>query len=121
MNREMKSLLKVLIKNIMLALAIILFIMFLIGHAILGVIFSLGLLVSTINFALSGIIMEKTISSKSNFIKCIFPFSYILRIVTVIIIAYPFIYNMEELLAYMSGFISFFIMLIITWLKMQRE
>lgn len=120
MNREIKSLLRILIKNIMLTLAIIIFATFLIGHAILGVIFSLGLLVATTNFVLSGIIIEKTIKSKKKFVKYIFPFSYILRIIAVVIIAYPFIYNIEELLAYILGFISFFIMLIITWLKMQR-
>lgn len=120
MNREIKSLLRILIKNIMLTLAIIIFAMFLIGHAILGVIFSLGLLVATINFVLSGIIIEKAISNKRKFVKYIFPFSYILRVITVIIIAYPFIYNIEKLLAYILGFISFFIVLIITWVKMQR-
>lgn len=121
MNREIKSLLRMLIKNVILVLAIIIFSMLLIGHAILGFIFSLGLLVATINFILSGIIIEKTISSKKKFIKYIFPLSYILRIITVIIIACPFIYNIEELLAYILGFISFFIVLIITWLKMQRR
>ncbi|SCK01552.1 Uncharacterised protein [uncultured Clostridium sp.] len=120
MSREIKSLLMILIKNIILTLAIIIFSMFLIGHAILGLIFSLGLLVATINFVLSGIIIEKAISNKRKFVKYIFPFSYILRVITVIIIAYPFIYNIEKLLAYILGFISFFIVLIITWVKMQR-
>lgn len=120
MSREIKSLLMILIKNIILTLAIIIFSMFLIGHAILGLIFSLGLLVATINFVLSGIIIEKDISNKRKFVKYIFPFSYILRVITVIIIAYPFIYNIEKLLAYILGFISFFIVLIITWVKMQR-
>lgn len=120
MSREIKSLLMILIKNIILILSTIIFFMVLIGHAIWGFIFSLGLLVATINFILSGVIIEKTISSKRKFIKYIFPFSYILRIMTVIIIAYPFIYNIEKLLAYILGFISFFIVLIITWVKMQR-
>lgn len=120
MSREIKSLLMILIKNIILTLAIIIFSMFLIGHAILGLIFSLELLVATINFVLSGIIIEKAISNKRKFVKYIFPFSYILRVITVIIIAYPFIYNIEKLLAYILGFISFFIVLIITWVKMQR-
>ena len=120
MNRETKSLLKILIKDVILILAIINLILLVIGHAILAFIFSLGLLVATINFILSGVMLEKTINSKKRIIKYVFPLSYILRIITIIIIAYPFIYNIEKLLAYVLGFISFFVVLTITWLKMQR-
>ena len=120
MNRETKSLLKILIKDVILILAIINLILLVIGHAMLAFIFSLGLLVATINFILSGVMLEKTINSKKKIIKYVFPLSYILRIVTIIIIAYPFIYNIEKLLAYVLGFISFFVVLTITWLKMQR-
>ena len=120
MNRETKSLLKILIKDVILILAIINLILLVIGHAMLAFIFSLGLLVATINFILSGVMLEKTINSKKKIIKYVFPLSYILRIITVVIIAYPFIYNIEKLLAYVLGFISFFVVLTITWLKMQR-
>lgn len=120
MNRETKSLLKILIKDVILILAIINLILLVIGHAMLAFIFSLGLLVATINFILSGVMLEKTINSKKRIIKYVFPLSYILRIITIIIIAYPFIYNIEKLLAYVLGFISFFVVLTITWLKMQR-
>ena len=120
MNRETKSLLKILIKDVILILAIINLILLVIGHAMLAFIFSLGLLVATINFILSGVMLEKTINSKKKIIKYDFPLSYILRIITIIIIAYPFIYNIEKLLAYVLGFISFFVVLTITWLKMQR-
>ena len=120
MNRETKSLLKILIKDVILILAIINLILLVIGHAMLAFIFSLGLLVATINFILSGVMLEKTINSKKKIIKYVFPLSYILRIITIIIIAYPFIYNIEKLLAYVLGFISFFVVLTITWLKMQR-
>ena len=120
MNRETKSLLKILIKDVILILAIINLILLVIGHAMLAFIFSLGLLVATINFILSGVMLEKTINSKKRIIKYVFPLSYILRIITIIIIAYPFIYNIEKILAYVLGFISFFVVLTITWLKMQR-
>ena len=120
MNRETKSLLKILIKDVILILAIINLILLVIGHAMLAFIFPLGLLVATINFILSGVMLEKTINSKKKIIKYDFPLSYILRIITIIIIAYPFIYNIEKLLAYVLGFISFFVVLTITWLKMQR-
>lgn len=120
MNRETKSLLKILIKDVILILAIINLILLVIGHAMLAFIFSLGLLVATINFILSGVMLEKTINSKKKIIKYVFPLSYILRIITIIIIAYPFIYNIEKILAYVLGFISFFVVLTITWLKMQR-
>ena len=120
MNRETKSLLKILIKDVILILAIINLILLVIGHAMLAFIFSLGLLVATINFILSGVMLEKTINIKKRIIKYVFPLSYILRIITIIIIAYPFIYNIEKLLAYVLGFISFFVVLTITWLKMQR-
>lgn len=120
MNRETKSLLKILIKDVILILAIINLILLVIGHAMLAFIFSLGLLVATINFILSGVMLEKTINSKKKIIKYVFPLSYILRIITIIIIAYPFIYNIEKLLAYVLGFIIFFVVLTITWLKMQR-
>ena len=120
MNKEIKNLLSILIKHAISVLDIIFFSVFLIGHAILAFIFSLGLVVATINFILSGIMLEKTINSKRKWIKYIFPLSYIFRIITIIIIAYPFIYNFEKLLAYILGFISFFILLIITWIKMQK-
>ena len=120
MNRETKSLLKILIKDVILILAIINLILLVIVHAMLAFIFSLGLLVATINFILSGVMLEKTINSKKKIIKYVFPLSYILRIITIIIIAYPFIYNIEKILAYVLGFISFFVVLTITWLKMQR-
>lgn len=120
MNNEVKVLLKMIVKNVIFILPIINFFMFLIGHARLAFIFSLGLLVATINFILSGIIIEKTINSKRKILNYLFPLSYLLRIITIIVIAYPFIYSIKKLLFYMLGIISFFIVLIITWLKMQR-
>ena len=34
---------------------------------------------------------------------------------------YPFIYNIKQLLSYIFGFTSFFVILIISWMKMQRR
>lgn len=120
MCTELKNLINVVIKMVIVITVILALAMAIFGHAVLGFIFFLGLLVATINFILSGVMLEKTINSKKKIIKYVFPLSYILRIITIIIIAYPFIYNIEKLLAYVLGFISFFVVLTITWLKMQR-
>lgn len=120
MCKEMRILSKVLIKNVILIISAICLFMLIIGQVVLSLVFSLGLIVATINFVLSGVIFEKSIASNKKIIKYIFPLSHIFRITTIVIIAYPFIYNIEELLAYIVGFISFFIILIISWIKMQR-
>lgn len=120
MHKEVRSLISVLIKNIMVTMIILILVTIIIGHAILGLIFILGLLVATINFILSGIILDVVTNSKKKIVRYIFPISYILRIITVIIIAYPFIYNKKYILAYILGFISFFIVLVISWIKKDK-
>lgn len=120
MYKEIKSLMSIIIKQVIVIAFILSLVTVVIGQAILGLIFSLGLLVATINFMLSGIFFNKLMSNKKKIIKYIFPLSYILRVLTVIIIAYPFIYDIKQISSYILGFTSFFIILIISWMKSQR-
>ena len=121
MCTELKNLINVVIKMIIVITVILALAMAIFGHAVLGFIFFLGLLVATINFILSGILFEKFMNSKKKIINYIFQISHILRIISIIIIAYPFIYNIKQLLSYIFGFTSFIVILIISWMKMQRS
>lgn len=76
----------------------------------IGAIFFLGILIALINFFASGLILEYCIFKNK---KILLILSYFLRISIILIIALLFINNLNTLLAYILGYISHFVLLII--------
>lgn len=115
MSVEMKQMINLIIKYGSIIGISIFIIMLIIGEDKLAIIFSLGLIIAILNFILNGIILEKSLYSKSKLVKIIFPFSYIARILIVVIVALPFIYDLKLISAYMIGFVMYFPILILSW------
>ncbi|MBM6860032.1 hypothetical protein H9X78_05920 [Clostridium saudiense] len=115
MSVEMKQMISSIIKYGSIFGISIFIIMLIIGEDKLAIIFSLGLAIAILNFILNGIILEKSISSKSKLMQIIFPLSYIARISIIVIVALPFIYDLKMISTYMIGFITYFPILILSW------
>lgn len=120
MTKEVKVLLNGIIKyDITIGLIFATAIYFLLGMK-LAYIFLLGILISLLNFVLSGIILEKSLNGENKIIKILFPFSFLIRIVIVVAIAVPFMYDVKELLTYILGFVVHFPILIFSWIRRQK-
>ena len=115
MSVEMRQMISSIIKYGSIFGISIFIIMLIIGEDKLAIIFSLGLAIAILNFILNGIILEKSISSKSKLMHIIFPLSYIARISIIVIVALPFIYDLKMISTYMIGFITYFPILILSW------
>ena len=117
MTREMKALLKLVIKEDILFGLIIALIIFCINPKG-ALIFLLGIMIAMMNFVVKGIILEKSLNAgKRNVFSLISTF---IRISTVIIIALFLANNKYNLLLYLAGFITHFPILIFGWIKSQK-
>lgn len=76
----------------------------------IGAIFFLGILIALINFFASGIILEYCILKNK---RILLISSYFIRISIILMIALIFINKLNTLLAYILGYISHFVLLII--------
>lgn len=120
MTKEIKVLLKGIIKyDITIGLIFATVIYFILGMKIASI-FLLGILISLLNFVFSGIILEKGLINENKIIRVLFPFSFLIRIIIVVAIAVPFMYDAKELLAYIFGFVVHFPILIFSWIRRQK-
>jgi ATP synthase protein I len=117
MSREMKALIKSMIKYDLIGGVIFALIISLPFSFELASIFYLGVLIALINFILSGIILEYSIKRKG---KVLLILSYTIRIIIILAIATLFITNLHKILAYILGYISHFILLTIYWLRKEK-
>lgn len=83
-----------------------------------SIIYFVGIMVSLVNFLVSGkIIKNKLIEKKGGLL---FQISYIIRILIVVGLAVPFMNQLINLIAYITGYLSHFVILIIYWVKSQK-
>lgn len=117
MSVELKGIIKVILRNVLIIIVSLLSISFLLGQVNLISIYSIGLSVSAMNFITGGVILEKRIYSNKKIFNYIFILIYILKVLLVLIISYIFMFNLKMFLAYIIGFASFYLILILTYIK----
>lgn len=121
MTSEMKNLINIIYKYSSAVGVMIFLVILMIGKSNIAIAFAIGLGVAVINSFLSGIILEKVMLGDSKVLKLIFPFTYLARIIGIVIIAIPFMQNLKLISAYMIGFICYFPILIIGWTINRRR
>lgn len=84
-------------------------------------IYFFGILVSIINFIVSGVILDKSLNGQSKVFRFLFPISYVIRILCVASIALFFVKDVSYIIAYLGGFISHFPIIIFSFIRMQKK
>ena len=82
-----------------------------------ALIFFLGLMISLINTSVNGLVIEYSLLKDK---KILLPLSYVFRIIAIILIALPFLNNLIQLLSYISGYLTHFLLVVIYWLKKEK-
>ncbi|ATD55929.1 hypothetical protein [Clostridium chauvoei] len=117
MSREMNNLLSKMIKCDLVGGIISALIVSLLVNLQIASIFFMGVLVALINFIVSGKILEYSlIRNKRLLIIC----SYFIKIMVIVCLALPFMYNLQKLIAYVGGYIIHFVFLTGYWLKNEK-
>lgn len=80
-------------------------------------IFFLGLIVSLLNAIISGGVLEYSLSRSKNILLF---FSYIIRILLIIIISLPFLNNLIQLIAYLAGYLLHFVIVVFYWIMAEK-
>ncbi|WP_300385541.1 ATP synthase subunit I [Clostridium sp.] len=111
MSKEMNNLIRKMIKYDIIGGFIFLLIIFLIFNLKISLIFLLGLIVSLINAIVSGFILENSLKKGK---RLLFFFSFLIRIIFILLIAFPFYSDFKEIVSYVIGYISHFIFLVIS-------
>lgn len=117
MSKEMKRLIKDIIRYDLIFGFIFSLILSLFLTFKFGAIFFLGILVASINFSASGVILEYCISKNKRLLISI---SYFIRIAIILIIASFFINNLKTIMAYIIGYIFHFVLLTIYWIRERK-
>ncbi|NLL30175.1 MAG: hypothetical protein GX258_03865 [Clostridiales bacterium] len=118
MSKEMKSLLKIMIKYDLLGGLILAVILSKAVNIKFSIIFLFGDIISLINAIASGFLLEYTLKNNKSFLLVI---SYVLRILIIVILAIPFLNNLMNLIAYILGYTIHFIFQTIYWIKKWKE
>lgn len=119
MTDEMRSLIRLSVKNnAILAVIISFFLLAFLGIKV-SFIFLLGIIIASINFGISGIILDKSLNDRVNS-KLLVMLITILRVFIIIIIAIPFFGNIMYLLSYLGGLIIHFPILIFSYIRKQK-
>lgn len=117
MSREMNNLLRKMIKCDLVGGLISALIVSLLVNLQIASIFFMGILVALVNFLVSGIILEYSLIRDK---KLLIIMSYFIKIIVIVCLALPFMYNLQKLIAYVGGYISHFILLTFYWLKNEK-
>ncbi|SHE67716.1 hypothetical protein [Clostridium fallax] len=80
--------------------------------------FFVGIIISSINFVVSGFITYWVVSFKGA--PFLMGLCFLIRITIIALIALPFSKNIHSLLAYIFGFIFYFVSLTLYWFKKKR-
>lgn len=83
-----------------------------------SIIYFIGIIVSLVNFFVSGKITKNMLGKKRG--GMLFLVSYFIRSLLVVGIAIPFMGELINLIAYIIGYLSHFVVLTIYYLKSQR-
>ena len=114
MSREMNNVISKMIKYDLIAGVIFVLILSLVFNLKVAFIFSIGLIVSLINTIANGLIIEYSLKNDKQALLAI---SYLLRIAIIILIALPFLNDLIQLLSYISGYLSHFVLVVFYWIK----
>ncbi|MDU5106615.1 MULTISPECIES: ATP synthase subunit I [unclassified Clostridium] len=117
MSREMKNTISNMIKYDLIAGFIFVLILSLFFNLKVALIFFLGLMISLINTSVNGLVIEYSLLKDK---KILLPLSYVFRIIAIILIALPFLNNLIQLLSYISGYLTHFLLVVIYWLKKEK-
>ena len=119
MTEEMKVFISTSIKkDIIFGVIISCFLLAFLGSKI-SFIFLLGIIIAGANFALSGIILDKSLNGGVSS-RVLITLGTIIRIFIILIIAIPFSSNIMYLLSYLGGFIIHFPILIFSYIRKQK-
>lgn len=114
MSREMKKVVINMIKYDLVAGFIFVLALSVTFNIKVALIFFLGLIVSLINTIVNGLFIEYSLIKSK---KLLLPLSYLIRIAIILLIALPFLDNLIQLLAYISGYIFHFICVVFYWIR----
>lgn len=120
MSKEVKLLTKSVIKydlGIGIILSLLLFMIF--GKGI-SIAFFTGIIIATINFGVSGFVLDRSLNTGNYNTKIVLPISFVVRIFFIAFIALLFVEKLSYLLSYLGGYISHFPILILYWTKTQK-
>jgi len=82
-----------------------------------ALIFFLGLVISLINTSINGLVIEYSLLRDK---RILLPLSYVFRIIAIILIALPFLNNLIQLLFYISGYLTHFLLVVVYWVKKEK-
>lgn len=83
-----------------------------------SIIYFIGIVVSLVNFLVSGKIMKNKLVEKKG--GWLFQMSYVIKMLIIVGLAVPFMGQLINLIAYITGYLSHFVMLTIYWVKSQK-
>lgn len=120
MTKEVELLLKRVIKyDLGIGVILCLLILMILGENAASIYF-LGIFIAVVNFTVSGIFLDKSLSKSTFKSKVLFPLSYIMRIFCIAFIALFFTKKLSYLLLYLGGYISHFPILTFCWINKQK-
>ena len=117
MSREMKNTISNMMKYDLKYGFIFVLVLSIFFNLEVALIFFLGLMISLINTSINGLVIEYSLLKDK---KILLPLSYVFRIIAIILIALPFLNNLIQLLSYISGYLSHFLLVVIYWLKKEK-
>ena len=120
MAKDLKFIVKSVASNDFITGVVLFLLLALVGKCKIWLILFLGLIISMLNFIISAKITEKFINNPKKNKAFLFPLSYLIRIVSVVAIAVVFSNRIENLLAFLLGFIIHYVILGITTIKVQK-
>ncbi|EKY27658.1 ATP synthase subunit I [Clostridium celatum] len=120
MPKDLKNIIKSVANNNLISGIVVFLILVLLKQYNIGLIILIGLIVSMLNFIVSAIITSMYLSKLKKNKAILFPLSYLIRIVIIVAIAVVFSNRIENLLAFLLGFIIHYVILGITTIKVQK-
>lgn len=117
---EIKKTVNIMIKRSSMFVIISIFLAIVLNEFTIGVAFSLGLTLAIFNFIMSGIILKNLIEKKKQYISMLIILLYIMKISSILLIGCFFIDEFKLIGAYITGIITYFPILIISWLRNRR-
>lgn len=117
---EIKKTVNIMIKRSSMFVIISIFLAIVLNEFTIGVAFSLGLTLAIFNFIMSGIILKNLIEKKKQYISMLIILLYIMKISSILLIGCFFIDEFKLIGAYITGIITYFPILIISWIRNRR-
>lgn len=118
MNKQMNKFLNEMIKYDLYGGFILSLILSILVTTKFSIIYFLGIMISLVNFFIGGKIMEKRLQGKCG--GMLFVISYFIRILIIIALTIPLMDQLINLIAYITGYLSHFVLLTICWVKSQK-